>query len=109
MADKTAKEASSVDDIKNNKTNAVLSYFGILIIIPLLDENAKKSPFAKFHMNQGLILIIAGFIAGFVSWIPVIGWAISLALFIIWLIGVIGAAQGEMKKLPLIGDFQILK
>jgi uncharacterized membrane protein len=30
--------------------------------------------------------------------------AISLALFILWVIGFIGALQGEEKKIPLLGD-----
>ena len=41
-------------DIQNNKIMAILSYFGILVLVPILA--AKESKFARFHANQGLIL-----------------------------------------------------
>ena len=43
-------------DIEENKFMAILAYFGILVIIPILA--AKDSKFARFHSNQGLILCI---------------------------------------------------
>ena len=109
MADEKATQKATNDDIEKNKLNAVLSYLGILIIIPLISEDAKKSPFAKFHMNQGLVLLIAGFVGSFVFWIPIIGWIPAVVFLIIWLIGLIGAIQGEMKKVPILGDIEIIK
>jgi uncharacterized membrane protein len=106
---KDAPKVAQSEDIEKNKVNAVLSYFGILIIIPLLSDDAKKSPYAKFHMNQGLVLTIAGFLSGLVVWIPVLGWALGIALFVIWIMGVIGAVQGEMKKVPLLGNIELIK
>jgi uncharacterized membrane protein len=102
-------ETSTKADIEKNKLNAVLSYLGILIIVPLLSEEAKKSPYAKFHINQGLVLIIAWVISGFVVWVPLFGWALGIFLFVIWLIGLIGAAQGEMKRVPLLGNIELIK
>jgi uncharacterized membrane protein len=111
MADQEKKtvEVSSTEDIEKNKVNAVLSYLGILIIVPLLSEDAKKSPFAQFHLNQGLVLLIAGAVGGFVFWIPFIGWAAAIFFFVIWLMGIIGAAQGQMNKVPLLGDIKLIK
>jgi uncharacterized membrane protein len=114
MADKkdNAQEpeiVSSKADVEKNKLNAVLSYLGILIIIPLISDDAKKSDFAKFHLNQGLVLFIAGVVGNVVFWIPIFGWALAIALFVIWLIGLIGAIQGEKKKVPLLGDIKIIK
>lgn len=109
---KKAKEpeiVSSKADVEKNKINAVLSYLGILIIVPLLSEDAKKSDFAKFHLNQGLVLLIAGVIGNVVFWIPLFGWALGIAFFVIWLIGIIGAIQGEKKKIPLLGDIKLIK
>jgi uncharacterized membrane protein len=87
----------------------VLSYLGILIIVPLLSDDAKKSPYAKFHMNQGLVLFIAGVVIGFVVLIPIIGWIISIVLFVIWLMGLISAFQGEMKRVPILGNIELIK
>lgn len=90
---------------------AVLAYLGILIIIPAIF--AKDRPFVKFHLKQGLVLLITGFVvfflyitvleilpgSGFISII------IGFALFILSVIGVINAISGKEEKIPLIGDF----
>ena len=52
-----AKDTTTSYDVESNKAMAVLSYLGILVLVPLV--GAKNSPFARFHTNQGLILCIA--------------------------------------------------
>ena len=52
-------------DVQANKVMAILAYFGLFVLIPLFA--AKESPFARFHTNQGLILLIAGFVIGLAS------------------------------------------
>lgn len=106
---KETVQVATKEDVEKNKLNAVLSYLGILIIVPLMSDDAKKSPFAKHHLNQGLVLLIAGVVGSVVYWIPIIGWAAGIAVFVIWVMGLISAIQGEMKKLPLIGDIKIIK
>lgn len=102
---------------------AVLAYFGILVLIPILA--AKESKFARFHANQGLILLITGVaysifvqvvikIVSFISYMlaGIVGIALGLAwllLLVLAIIGIINAVKGEFKQLPLIGQFQILK
>lgn len=97
------------EDIAQNKVMAVLAY--IIFLIPLLA--AKESPFARYHTNQGLILFLAGIAVMVVGVIPIIGWLIALLapLFITVLavIGIVNAAGGKAKELPLIGKFQLLK
>ena len=58
-ATNTADTTSEFDpnDINQNKIMAILAYFGILVVIPILA--AKESKFARFHANQGLVLFIA--------------------------------------------------
>jgi uncharacterized membrane protein len=110
--DKKAVEpeiVASKEDIDKNKLNAVLSYLGIFILVPLLSEEAKKSPFAQFHLNQGLVLLIAGVVGNVFFWIPLFGWAAAVGLFVIWLMGLIGALQGEMRRVPLLGNFELIK
>jgi uncharacterized membrane protein len=86
---------------------AILAYLGILIIIPFLTD-AKKDPFVKFHLKQGLVLIIAWIIISALKSIPLgftINWILWILLVIFMLIGVINAANGREKELPLIGHF----
>ena len=96
-------------DISSNKVMAVLSYLGILVLIPLLA--AKDSKYARFHVNQGLILLICAVVSFAVSKIPglaFIAWILNLAILILAVIGIINAVKGQAKELPYIGKYKIL-
>ncbi|PID52070.1 MAG: hypothetical protein CR972_04025 [Candidatus Moraniibacteriota bacterium] len=88
---------------------AVLAYF--IFFLPLLTD-AKNSPFAKFHANQSLVLIIAWVVLTFINIIPFLGqliWFIgAIAFFVFWIMGIMNASNGKMKELPLIGGIHIL-
>lgn len=109
-------------DITSNKAMAILAYIGILCLIPIFA--AKDSKFARFHANQGLILLIVSAAWGIAySILSVIIMAISwklgflvallgipsLVLIAPMVLGIINAAQGKAKELPIIGTFRILK
>ena len=102
-------------DIKDNKVMAVLSYIGILWLIPLLA--AKESPYAQFHANQGIVLTLGGIalsVACFIiALIPILGWIVAMvACFIptvMMILGIINACEGKAKELPFIGKYRILK
>lgn len=106
---------ASKEDVEKNKVFGVLAYFGVLCLLPILA--AKDSKFAMFHGNQGLVLFIGEMVlvfGGFIlAFIPVIGWLLSFGLWVLILVlsimGIVSAAQGEMKPLPLIGDIKIIK
>lgn len=86
---------------------ALLSYLGILVIVPLL--TAKNDPFVKYHVKQGLTLLIAWIAISFVAWIPILGWLVGalgwLVCIVLTIIGIINVIQGKEKQLPLIGQF----
>ena len=105
------------------KGMAILAYFGILFLIPLFA--AKNDPFARYHTNQGLVLFIFMVIFNILSNVltsilieisPMLTLIVSgvfgiltLLLCIFALIGIIRAAKGQMKPLPIIGGIRILK
>ncbi|NMC74885.1 MAG: hypothetical protein GYA56_11115 [Geobacteraceae bacterium] len=99
------------EDVESNKLMAVLAY--IFFLIPLLA--AKESKFAMFHTNQGLVLFLAAVAVNIVGGIiPFVGWFLilplgNLLIFILAIIGIINAAKGEAKPLPIIGTIKILK
>lgn len=114
--------AYDTQDINDNKLMAILAYIGILVLIPLFA--AKKSKFARFHTNQGLVFFLANLALGLVyniivqilGGIPVIsilvvalGYLVSLVLFVVMIIGIVNAVQGRAKELPVIGKIRILK
>jgi uncharacterized membrane protein len=103
-------------DAEKNKVMAIVGYIiPILFFIPLVNDSTKNSPFAKFHSNQQLNLLIAAIAVNVVGGIiPIIGWFIILplgfiALIVLAIMGIINAAGKKMKKLPIIGGFQIIK
>ncbi len=91
----------------NNTVMAILAYIGILVIVPLI--TAKDDQFVKFHSKQGLVLLITWVISNFLWMIPVLGWVaapiINLGCFILMIVGILAAASGQMKELPVIGQF----
>lgn len=99
------------NDIESNKTMALLAY--IIFFIPLLA--AKDSKYARYHANQGLILLLAAIAINIIgSIIPIIGWFIiiplgDVAVFVLAIIGIINASKGEAKPLPVIGSITIIK
>lgn len=109
----TADTTSEYDqeDIDKNKFMTILCYLGILIIIPFLV--AKESKFVKFHINQGLCFIVFALVMCVFSCIPFIGWIIEavtgIACLILMLMGILNAARGNAKELPIIGRYSLYK
>lgn len=114
MNDETPKKDNA--GVDNHKAMAIIGYIiPILFFIPLLSDESKNNSFAKFHANQQLILLIAAVLVNILgSIIPVLGWFIilplgSIFLIVVAIMGIVHAAKGEMKKLPAIGGFEIIK
>ena len=93
---------------ESNIAMAVIAYF--IFFIPLLTDS-KDDPFVKFHVKQSIVLLIANIVVWTIgAIIPFIGWFLvapigGLAVFILWIIGVINASQGKKKPVPVIGQF----
>ena len=100
-----------------NKTNSGLqqNFAGLLCyvlgwitgIIFLIIE--KENKFVRFHAVQSIVVFGAYTIISIVlGWIPFIGWIIDtilgIAAFILWIVLMIKAYQGQMYKLPVAGD-----
>lgn len=111
------------NDVQQNKVLSIFAYIGILFLIPLLA--APNSQFSRFHANQGLVLFLADIASGIVIgvltailiWIPIVGSivvglisaVVSIGLLILMVFGIINAATGKAKELPLIGKIKIIK
>ena len=85
---------------------AIVSYLSLIgwIIAFILYQN-DKSEIAIYHIRQSLGINIIGVIGWVIFWIPIIGWLAAIFVFVIWIMGLISAAQGEMKPVPLFGKF----
>ncbi len=93
-----------------------LAYVTIIpAILFLVLEPFSKKRFVRFHAFQCIFFAIAWtvlwIVLAVIGHIPLLGWAtivvwplVSLAGFVIWLILVFKAYQGQMFKLPVIGN-----
>lgn len=88
----------------HNVGMAVICYIGILVIIPLLTD-AKHDPFVKFHIKQGLVLLVAWVLGSILFWVPVLGWLLWVCVLVFMIIGIMNAVNGSQKELPVIGKF----
>ena len=115
-ADTTAEYDQN--DIEKNKVMSIFAYLSWLVLIPIFA--AKESKFARFHANQGLSLAIAEIICwvvlGILTKLPLIGWIFgiaeglfSLVCLVFTVIGIVNAANGKAKELPVVGKIRILK
>ncbi|HEU5404024.1 MAG TPA: zinc-ribbon domain-containing protein [Terriglobales bacterium] len=87
----------------------LLCYFLIPAIIFLVMEPYNRNKFIRFHAFQSIIYEIVWIVvAAVVGMLPIINLLLlpvaSLAFFIGWIICLIKAFQGQMFKLPVIGE-----
>ena len=98
-------------DARENRGIAALSYFGILFFLPLVLR--PKSPFCRFHANQGLLLLLVWvasqvcFSVGFFGWIA--GLVLGIGGLAGFFCGVAAALRGQWKELPIVGSFRLIK
>lgn len=101
--EKQAKQMPDSKDVEENKGITILSYIGILVLIPLLAK--KESAFAQYHAKQGLIVLIMGVISSILTPVFGLGLLLWLITIIFSIIGIVNVVKGEMKPLPLIGEW----
>lgn len=100
-------EKIPVTTFRKNTLMAILAYVGLFIIIPYLV--AKDDDFVKFHIKQGLVLVVIELIvwfAGTMIWglYPLL-MLVNVATLVLSVIGIINVLQDNEKELPLVGQF----
>lgn len=88
--------------------NTIMAFVAyILFFIPLLTES-KNDPFVKFHVKQSLGLLLMWIAALVVDRLPFV-WAaapfLQIAVFILWIIGIVYALQSKQQAVPLVGQY----
>ncbi len=116
----------TANDIQTGKGMSVLSYLGLLWLIPFFVNMRRNNPYVRFHMNQGLILLIISLILQVIGavicavldffWLDfissIVGVAVDFIQFIIFvfeILGIVNVLKNTAKELPFIGFIQILK
>src|ERR1700712_2294610 len=101
--------ASATED----HTVAILSYITPLgFIAAIIMHGNKKTSLGSFHLRQALGLFLTGLVFWPVNivlaFIPILGWlcilCIMFGLIALWIMGLIAAASGQQKPVPVLGD-----
>ncbi len=119
-------------DAAQNKAMGILSYIGILALVPLFA--AKESPFAQYHAKQGLTLCIIEIAYAVLT--TILRWVFSLIfrlvrvywiynifftvlnfvffiggalLLVLAVIGIVNAVNGKKEPLPVLGKLKLFK
>lgn len=101
----------------SKKTTDIVAYLtpvGLILAFLLGDRQA-----SRFHLNQALVLWLAGVLVSIVvricdflpligTLVGIIGGLISLVLFVFWIIGFVSAISGTEKKVPVLGEITLL-
>ncbi len=107
--------APAAGGLTDNMAGALAYVTIIPAILFLVLEPFNKKRFVRFHAFQCIFFCVAWIVidigVSILAHMPFLGWAtlllwplIGLAGFVIWLILVFKAYQGQMFKLPVIGD-----
>jgi uncharacterized membrane protein len=114
-----SERAHGVVGVLPEKLAGGLAYFVLPAVAFLLVPPYNKNPFVRFHCFQCLGVCLSGLVigaslrvAGFVLFfIPVgrlffllISMVASLRFFLLWIVAMVKALQGDQFRLPLIGD-----
>jgi len=94
-------------DKKTTGIVAYITWIGLIVAFVAGDREG-----AKFHLNQALVIWIGSLICSVLGWVPVINWFTGILNILLWIcaiVGLIGAAQGEEREVPLLGKIKILK
>lgn len=85
------------------KTKAIVAHITIIgWIIAFISNGKEKDELTSFYIRQCLGIFIFFIISGF---IPFLGRACWMLSFIMLIVSLFGALSGEMKPLPVIGEY----
>jgi uncharacterized membrane protein len=95
---------------QNTRLMAALSWFfaPISSIVFIVIESYKKDKLVQFYSWQGIAFVVAGFVISTVLSVVTLGLAsclIAPAWLVIAVLGAVKAYNGEVWKLPMIGDW----
>ncbi len=109
-ADRPKPALGRTGGIPDRIAGALAYLFVIPAIVFLLRDPFKRNRFIRFHAWQSILVTVVTLIL-FSALLPVMGRALvilgsailAMGCFILWLVLMIKALQGEMFELPLIG------
>ena len=105
----TEQQKPTQEPVDNTTLMSILAYIGILVLIPYF--TAKENPIVKFHVRQGLVLLVPEillWIASEMLWSSLLSpifTLLNLGLLVLSVIGIINVLNKKQVPLPLIGQY----
>jgi len=103
-----AGEVTPTSSSYDPKIVGIVAYITLIGWIVALIMNNPKTEYGSFHIRQSLGIMLLFLVSGFVMIVPILGVLAGLvgyiAALVLWIIGLVGAIQGEKKPVPLIGE-----
>lgn len=100
--------------MNGNRSNVIaaisyLTWIGFLIALCVRD---RRDDYVAFHLNQALLINLLEMVGGILTVVPLIGGmassVVSLAVGVLWIIGIYRAATWNAEPLPIIGDIHLI-
>jgi uncharacterized membrane protein len=100
--------------VAEDKTAAIVAYITLIgFVVAVILHGNKKTQLGAYHLRQSLGLMLLWVVSFFVNvvlgFIPFVGWLVALAiwagLLVLWVMGLLAAANGEMKPVPVVGTY----
>lgn len=95
---------NSSDD---GKIVAIASYFSVIgLIIAFILHSNNKTELGAYHIRQSIGIILLAIVVILivtVIHIWVLTWIVQAGLLVLWILGLLGAIQGEKKPIPILG------
>lgn len=106
-----------------DKTVAIVSYLTLIgFIVAIVLHSSKKTALGTFHLRQTLGLFLTMIVVMIALWVsfliiafipivhfilflaPLLSLAVWIGFFVLWLMGLISAINGQQKPMPVLGD-----
>ena len=81
----------------DKRTTGIVAYISVIGLILAFTVGDREG--ASFHINQAMVI----FMFEFLVLVPYVGRAWGAFLLVCWVMGIVSAARGEEKTVPLIG------
>jgi len=87
----------------DGKTKAIVAHITwIGWLIALIVNSSQKDEITSFYIRQLLGIYLFGLVITFIPVINIFGW---ILVFVLWILSLIGAVNGEMKESPVVGKY----
>jgi len=107
--EKTAKKVFTLEEIKYREANKIMGIVACIPIVGLILLFVEKDD--NFVRYMGAQYTIVGALEMIISFIPIIGWAISsllaLVVFVLIVVGMVKVSKGERFDIPTVSEWAL--